>query len=225
MKKLEAVFFDLDGTLLDTLGDISKSYNLALEQLGLKTYDKADYRNFVGNGSYVLCQRLCGEKNSDKVEILNEIAQKIYKDNPADVSRVYDGIDLATKVLVDSGIKVCVLSNKPDAITQKIIKHYFPDGRFALVSGLKEGNVAKPDPEHLLNMCKKINVDAQNCIYVGDSDVDVDTARNAGMMSVACSWGFKDRCVLESKHPDVILDNTQDIARLLDIFENRKETK
>lgn len=218
MDKLEAVFFDLDGTLINTLGDISNSYNKALEHFGIEIHTESDYRSFVGNGSYVLCQRLCGEKHRDKVDLVNSIAQKIYKENPTEFSYPYEGIEDAVEVLESRGVKCCLLSNKPDAITQKIIDDFFPKERFELVSGLIEGKKAKPDEEYLLEMCKAIDVDPRNCIYLGDSEVDIQTARNANMKSVACSWGFRDLSVLEEADPDLIIEDTADIASLPEIF-------
>lgn len=223
MDKLEAVFFDLDGTLINTLADISKSYNLALTKMNLPTYTESDYKRFVGNGSYVLCQRLCGVDNENKVEELDATAKQIYKDNPSELSKPYDGIEDAIEVLESRGIACCVLSNKPDDIVQQIVDDFFPKGRFKLISGLKDGKKAKPDVEYLLEMCKQLDVDHRNCIYIGDSSVDVATARNADMKSVACSWGFREREELEAAEPDLIIDDVADIASLPEIFINLED--
>lgn len=220
MDKLEAVFFDLDGTLINTLGDISNSYNKALEKFGLEPHSESDYKKFLGNGSYVLCQRLCGEQHKDKAEELNSIAMKIYRDNSTEFSYPYEGIEDAVEVLASRGVYCCLLSNKPDEITQVIMDDFFPKDRFALVSGLKDGKKAKPDVDYLLEMCKELDVDPKNCIFLGDSQVDIHTARNANMKAVVCNWGFRDRSELEEEKPDLIIEDTADIASLPEIFIN-----
>lgn len=220
MDKLQAVFFDLDGTLVNTLGDIASAYNYALEQVGLPIRTEDEYKGFVGNGSKVLSERIVGSNHLYLAEEVNKIAVRKYQEDCTGFSDSYAGIQDAIEVLHSRGIKLAVLSNKPDALTQEIVKTFFSQSMFELIRGLTDGEHAKPNPEQLLKMCKQMDVDPRDCIFVGDSSVDVETAKNANMISVAVDWGFRSVAELEEAGADVILEDTADIASLPEIFDN-----
>lgn len=220
MDKLQAVFFDLDGTLVNTIGDIASAYNYALEQVGLPLRTEDEYKRFAGNGSRVLCQRAVGEEHVSLADEVDSIAVRRYQEDCTGLSHTYEGIQDAIEVLHSRGIKLAVLSNKPDPLTQEIIKTFFPESMFELVRGLSEGDKAKPDATLLLQMCERMDAEPRECIFVGDSEVDVETARNANMKSVAVDWGFRSVEKLEEAGADIILEDTADIASLPEIFDN-----
>ncbi len=220
MDKLQAVFFDLDGTLVNTIGDIASAYNYALEQVGLPLRTEDEYKLFVGNGSRVLSERIVGEAHQYLAGEVNNIAVAKYKEDCTGFSNTYDGIQDAIEVLHSRGIKLAVLSNKPDALTQEIIKTFFSKSMFQLIRGLSDGDAAKPDPSILLQMCEQMDVEPKESIFVGDSSVDVETAKNASMKSVAVDWGFRSVEELEAAGADIILEDTADIASLPEIFDN-----
>lgn len=219
MDKLQAVFFDLDGTLVNTLSDIANAYNYALAQVGLPARTESDYKQFIGNGSKVLCERLCGE-HTDKVDEVNAIAVARYLEYCTEISDAYTGVQDAIEVLHSRGIKIAVLSNKPDALTKEIIGTYFYKSMFAHIRGLKDGEEPKPDTTVLLSMCEDMEVDPRECIFLGDSETDVHTAKNCNMKSVAVDWGYRSVAQLEEAGADIILEDTADIASLPEIFEN-----
>lgn len=215
MKKL--VIFDLDGTLLNTIADLAAATNQALQQEGFPTHETDAYRFFVGNGINKLFERALPEQERTEKNILKirSLFIPYYDVHNADLSRPYPGIPELLAALQQKGIMLGVASNKYQAATQKLIAHYFPNISFVEVLGQREGIPAKPDPSIVNDILAKAGVEREEVFYVGDSNVDMQTAHNAGVTAVGVAWGFRPRTELEALHPAHILEKAEDLLPLL----------
>lgn len=214
MKKL--AIFDLDGTLLNTIADLAASTNHALSALGYPQHDEASYNFMVGNGINKLFERALpeGEKTEENVLRVRREFIPYYNQHNADKSRPYPGIVFLLHGLQQAGVQLAVASNKYQEATAKLIGHYFGDIRFAAVFGQREGVNVKPDPAVVLDILEVTGVEKQDVLYVGDSGVDMQTARNAGVTACGVTWGFRPRAELEEFAPAYIVDKAEDILPL-----------
>lgn len=187
--KYNAVLFDLDGTLLDTLGDLHYGVNLALQRHGYPERSMEEIRAFVGNGARQLMQLALpeGTPEAELEEILAEYLSW-YAVNFCVKAAPYAGVKAVVDTLIEKGVKVAIVSNKPDATTKKLGEMFFP-GLPAF--GQRDDIPKKPAPEMVWRAMETLGVAAEGAVYVGDSEVDVATARNAGLPLVAVSWGFR----------------------------------
>lgn len=215
MKKL--AIFDLDGTLINTIADLASSTNYALSKCGFPTHHTSEYKFFVGNGINKLFERSLPEGEKTEVNILKIRAEFIpyYDIHNADESRPYDGIPEILDKLQSQGIMLAVASNKYHSATQKLIKHYFPDINFIKVLGQREGKNPKPDPDIVFDILNAAGVDKKDVLYIGDSGVDMQTAKNAGVISVGVTWGFRPLSELKQFSPDYIIKHPQEILSLI----------
>lgn len=215
MKKL--VIFDLDGTLLNTIADLAAATNQALQHYGYPTHEVEAYRFFVGNGINKLFERALPETERTEENILKIRSQFVpyYDTHNADLSRPYPGIPELLRTLQQKGIKIAVASNKYQAATRKLIAHYFPEINFVEVLGQREGIPAKPDPSIVNEIRIKAGVNEKEILYVGDSNVDMQTARNAGVTALGVAWGFRPRTELEALHPAYIIEKAEELLSLL----------
>ena len=216
MKKL--VIFDLDGTLLNTIADLAAATNQALQQYGFPTHKEDAYRFFVGNGINKLFERALPEKerNEENVLKIRSLFIPYYDQHNADLSRPYPGIIELLSALQQKGIMTAVASNKYQAATRKLIAHYFPGIDFIEVLGQREGIPAKPDPSIVYDIIAKAGVKQEEVIYVGDSNVDMQTAHNAGVTSVGVAWGFRPRTELEALHPAYIIEKAEELLLFME---------
>ena len=187
--KYNAVLFDLDGTLLDTLGDLHLGVNVVLENHGYPQRTLEEIRTFVGNGARELirCALPAGTAETEIEEILREYLDW-YAVNFCVKAAPYAGVKAVVNALIEKGVKVAVVSNKPDATTKKLAEMFFP-GLPAF--GQRDDVPKKPAPEMVWKAMETLGVTAAEAVYVGDSEVDVQTAHNAGLPLVAVSWGFR----------------------------------
>lgn len=204
--------FDLDGTLVNSLEDLADATNYALKKHGYATHELSKYRYFVGDGVLKLIERAILEdgNKSDKVMQLIEEFNFYYEKHFSDKTRPYDGITELIKELKEKGIKVAVASNKPDDFTKKIVKTFFGDN-FDIVRGQIEGVPKKPDSSIAINIMHELNVSKEETVFVGDTNIDIRTARNAGTKSVGCLWGFRDYKELAEAGADNIAEKPADI--------------
>lgn len=207
--RVHAVIFDLDGTLADSLRDLGDAMNLALAELGLPTHPLTAYRAFVGEGVDVMARRAAGSADIDVWKLI-ERYRAHYKVIDHQHTRPFAGIPEALDELVAAKVKLAVLSNKRDDFTKVLVASQFGNWPFVEVRGEREGVPRKPDPTAAFEVALALNVLPANIAFVGDTAVDMNTARNAGMRSVGCLWGFRDREELEgAKAQRVISSPTQ----------------
>ena len=194
------VVFDLDGTLLDTLQDLANSVNYALQQHGMPQHSIDDIRRFVGNGVRLLMERAVpdGAANAEFEECFADFRQH-YMMHSLDTTRPYDGITEVLHELKARGCQLAVVSNKMMAATQELIRHFFPEIEVAIGEHEAEGIRKKPAPDTVFEALRQLNTDPSklntepSAVYVGDSDVDLLTARNSGLPCISVLWGFRDR--------------------------------
>ena len=192
---LQAFIFDLDGTLLDTLGDLAASVNYALKACGMPQHSIDDVRRFVGNGVRLLMERAVpdGAANPRFEEAFTTFRQH-YLEHSLDTTRPYDGIMEMLQALRQRGYRTAVVSNKFYAATQELCQHFFADSiEVAIGEHEAEGIRKKPAPDTVNEALRQLGVSREHAVYVGDSDVDIATAKASGMPCISVLWGFRDR--------------------------------
>ena len=211
MKKL--VIFDLDGTLINSLEDLGQAANYALSKNGFPTHSLASYPFFVGNGVRNLIRKALPEENRNDTTIdsLLKDFKEYYDDHNVDSTKPYDGIMELLKQLQEQGVKLAVASNKYQKATEKIVSQLFPDIKFVSVQGQQDGVNVKPDPSIVFNILGVALVPKAEVLYVGDSGVDMETARRACVDSVGVTWGFRSEKELNEYHADRIVHRASDI--------------
>ena len=216
MKK-KLVIFDLDGTLLDTIADLAQATNQALRQLGFPVHEEKSYYRFVGSGINKLFERALPPqaRTAENVAKVRALFVPYYDAHNADLTRPYDGIAPLLEHLQNSGFLLAIASNKYQSATEKLVRHYFPQIHFSAVLGQREGLPVKPDPLFVKEILTLTQTSAQETLYVGDSDVDMMTARNAEVEACAVTWGFRSREELLSFRPAFVAEQAQDIAQIL----------
>ena len=195
MNSFSTYIFDLDGTLLDTLGDLAASVNYALRTHGMPEHSLDDVRRFVGNGVRKLMERAIpdGVGNSRFDETFATFRQ-YYMAHSLDTTRPYEGIPATLAALKARGCHLAVVSNKMMAATQELCHHFFSDTiEVAIGEDEAAGIRRKPAPDTVFAALKALGVGKEDTVYVGDSDVDIQTARNAGLPCISVLWGFRDR--------------------------------
>lgn len=217
--RYDLVIFDLDGTLLNTIEDLGQAANYALERNGYATHSMASYPYFVGNGVRRLMTRVLPEDARDDENVDRVLGDFIeyYDEHCIDFTKPYNGMPELLQDLRDMGVAMAVASNKYQKAVSKIIPHYFPDIDFVAIEGQKEGVNVKPDPSIVFSILAKTKMAKADCLYVGDSGVDMETARRACIDSVGVTWGFRSKKELVEYHANAIVGNPIDI---LDIVEN-----
>ncbi len=185
--------FDLDGTLLSTLGDLAASCNYALRTNSMPERTVDEVRRFVGNGVKKLMERaIPGGLDNDKFDKTYADFRQHYMQHNLDTTKPYDGVMEMLEELRKRGKKVAVVSNKFYAATQELCRHFFGD-LVPVAIGEREDIRKKPAPDTVLEAMRQLGVTAERAVYIGDSDVDIDTARNSGMPCISVLWGFRDK--------------------------------
>ena len=206
------VIFDLDGTILDTLTDLTDAVNFALSSFGFPPRRSEEVCSFVGNGIRKLIERAIGREGYEKQEELFQTFRQFYAEHCSVTTRPYEGIEEVLKTLQNRGIKRAVLSNKSDAEVKKLIQTHFPN-LFDEVQGEDEsaGFPRKPNPKGVLEIMRRLNASAQETVYVGDSNVDIQTANNAGIDCILVTWGFKTKAFLLENGAKITVDTPSEI--------------
>ena len=213
--KYTAVVFDLDGTLLNTLEDLMDAVNYALDKYGYPIRTLEEIRHFVGNGVRKLMERSLpdGASNPDFEEILSAF-RTYYSIHCEDKTHAYDGILELMQQLKNSGYKIAIVSNKLDSAVKELNQSYF-NGYVQAAIGEKEGIRRKPAPDMVENALAELNCSKEEAVYIGDSEVDIQTAANAGLDCISVSWGFRDPDFLLKCGATVIADTPQQIYDLI----------
>lgn len=214
MKKL--VIFDLDGTLLDTIKDLGEAANNALSRAGFPTHSLSSYPFFVGNGVSRLLERVLPEdaRSQANVDMLRRYFTEYYGDHCTVHTTPYPGIPQLLQQLTEAGVKVAVASNKYQAAVAALIAHYFPSIQWAAVEGQKDDYPVKPDPSIVFDILSKVPTPKADVIYVGDSGVDMETARRACVASVGVTWGFRPVKELREYYAEHIVNRPSEILPL-----------
>lgn len=213
---MKACIFDLDGTLTDTLESLTYSVNKTLKEMALSPITAKECESFVGNGARVLMEcslRAAGEQNLDRIEEAMERYGRIFDANCTYHVTPYEGVTEMLENLKKRGIRLGVLSNKPHQQTVKVVREIFGEGVFDYAQGQQEQIPRKPDPEGVYRLLKEMQVTARECLYIGDSEVDIRTGRNAGVKTISVTWGFRTREVLMAAGAGTIIDRPEELLQ------------
>lgn len=216
MDNIKFVIFDLDGTLLDTLGDLAASVNFALAKSGMPQRSTDEVKSFIGNGIKKLIERAVptGCPKELEAEIFSDF-KRHYTANCRSLTRPYDGVGETLSALKNRGLGLAVVSNKADALSKALIGHFYP-GVFDTVWGEREGVAKKPSPDPLILCCRELGAAAENVLYVGDTEVDLATAKGAGCRCGIVTWGFRSAAEVAAMQPDLIITHPTDILKALE---------
>ena len=210
--------FDLDGTLLSTLDTITYHLNNALTAKGLPKIDISDTEKFIGNGARKLVSRAVRKSGVEDENTVLEVLtayNRAYDNAPLLGTVPYDGICELVDELVFKGVKLAVVTNKPDDTAKKLIEHFFP-GKFSIVSGGRADIILKPDPKEALNVLSLMGGAPSKCAFIGDTSVDILTGKNmSARLCVGVSWGFRTREELACAGADTIADNASELLDIL----------
>ena len=210
-----AVIFDLDGTLLNTLEDLADSVNFALGQFGFPPRTYGEVRDFVGNGVSNLVRRsLPGGQKTPEFEDVLALFRRHYSENCRSKTRPYGGILELLRALSGAGIKMAVVSNKYDAAVKELVRLYFGD-LIPVAIGESEKARRKPAPDTVLSALAQLGAAAEGAVYVGDSEVDLQTAKNAGLPCITVTWGFRDKASLAAAGAETMVDSVTELLRAL----------
>lgn len=215
MSKYKTVIFDLDGTLLDTLEDLCDSTNFALAEFGYPSRTLREVRAFVGCGIGKLIERALpfGCENPDYSAVFASFKAH-YGENCNNKTKAYDGIYSLLEALKSDGVNIAVVSNKVDSAVKALCARYFGE-YFSVAIGEREGIRRKPAPDSVFAVMDELGATSESTLYVGDSEVDVQTAQNAGIDLAAVSWGFRDREVLEALTSAPIADTAEELLNII----------
>jgi phosphoglycolate phosphatase len=214
---VEAVLFDLDGTLIDTVDDIGDAVNRVLSNRRFPIHANSDYRKFVGDGSRILIKRALPEKYR-KDEIIDACLKEYIEDYSRNYnvkSSLYFGIPHMLDALKSKGLKLAILSNKLDSITQNCVKIFLSTWRFDIVLGQRESVPRKPNPQGALEIAKKLSIPPSNFLYLGDTAIDMKTAVSAGMFPVGVLWGFRPIKELLENGACAVIDEPMDVLDII----------
>jgi len=204
--------FDLDGTLLNTLDDLAASVNYALRTHGMPERTLDEVRSFVGNGVRLLMERAIPEGSANpRFEETFATFRAYYMEHSLDTTRPYDGIPEVIHALKQRGCRLAVVSNKFYAATQELIRHFFPEITVAIGEHEAEGIRKKPAPDTVFEALRQLGVGKEKAVYVGDSDVDLQTARNSGLPCISVLWGFRDHDFLLANGATIFISRPEEL--------------
>lgn len=217
MKNFKAIIFDLDGTLVNSIYDLANAMNYVLTTNNLPTHNTETYKLFVGNGIRKLVERALPEhlQTREKIDIFHQQMLQYYNEHCIDKTQPYDGILELLAFLKKEHFHICILSNKTDELTKKIAKKLFAENTFDIVQGAVPAVPRKPNPTAAINIAQKLNINCQQILYVGDTNIDIETAKKAGMYAVGCTWGFRTKEELIKAYAELIIDHPSDLITFL----------
>jgi len=213
-----AIIFDLDGTLLDTLDDIANAANRALAARGFPTHPNPNYRTFIGEGVVKLMLQALPAAHQDEATVQACVGAYVqeYERTWNALTKPYPGVPEMLDALADRGLKLAVLSNKPDHFTQRCVGELLAEWTFEVVLGASDQFPRKPDPASAIETAKRLGVPSAECLYVGDSGVDMQTARAARMYAVGVLWGFRGKEELLKDGAQHLIAKPCEVLDLLD---------
>ncbi len=215
---IKACIFDLDGTMTNSLNSIAYFVNMATKKYGMPEIPVEEFKMMLGNGVKKLIERVLKKHNKEDSELEAKILKEFiesYQENPLYLCEVYDGILALLEELKAKNIKLAVLSNKEQTATEHVIKSLFPKDAFICVCGAKDGVPLKPDPTAVYAILSELQVEKDECLFIGDSSVDIQTGKNAGLSTVGVLWGFRSREELESVGADHIISHASELLKFI----------
>ena len=217
MKRFDGVVFDLDGTLIDSLEDIANAANATLAELGKPTCTLESFKTHVGDGVSVLFQRALPQTQSDPSLLAQcmSIYQGHYDRGWDHCTKPYPGIERMLAGLRSFGMKLAVLSNKPDHFTKRCVERFFPEVPFAQVLGHSDRFPRKPDPSSAIWIASELSCESSRVAYVGDTNTDMLTATSAGLYAIGVSWGFRDTDEIRQAGARQICDSAEELTEIL----------
>jgi phosphoglycolate phosphatase len=215
--KYKAVIFDLDGTLLYTLGDIALVVNKVLTELNMPAHPEESYKKFVGHGLKETLKRACvGDCSEETLETGYLRVMEEYNKNPVISTKPYEGIPALLDSLVDMGIKVAILSNKEDTLVKYIVGNLLSSWHFTTIQGILPDVPKKPDPYVVNQILLDMDVEPADAIFIGDSGVDMKTSVNSGLMGIGVTWGYRDIIELTESGAGILIDKPEEIIRIIE---------
>lgn len=205
----------MDGTTVNTINSIAHFANKALNKFGLPSIETERYKLLVGNGAVTLVKRMIAETGGSAEQfekVLNEY-NTTYDNDFMYLTKPYEGIPELLESLKKSGIKTAIVSNKPDSTAKKVSDKLFGEKLIDICFGAREGVPLKPDPAAVFEVMEILGAAPQECLYIGDTAVDMTTGKNAGIFTIGVLWGFRDRKEIESAGADIVTDNVNDILK------------
>ena len=215
---IKACVFDLDGTLTDTLDSLFFSVGATLQEMGLAGITKEECRAFVGNGARKLLEEslhAAGDVGHTRIEEAMSIYKRIFDANCTYKVVPYEGIVKILKILKEKNIKTVVLSNKPHQQTVKVVKEIFGDELVDWAQGQQEQIARKPDPAGVYAILSRFGIGKEQCLYIGDSEVDIQTGKNAGVTTIGVTWGFRSREQLVEAGAENLIDGAEELLEFL----------
>ena len=208
---MKLAIFDLDGTLVNSLADIAEATNFTMRELGLPEHELPKFNYMVGDGLRMLIERALPDDKQNLYDKAVELYNGYYGTHYTVKTTVYDGVMEMLDGLRGRGVILAAASNKTDFFTTDVISHYFGDDRFEMVLGKSKGRPVKPDPAILYEILDKLHADKDDCFMIGDTSIDIETGKNAGIKTIGCLWGFRTREELEKAGADFIAEKPSDI--------------
>lgn len=207
--------FDLDGTIADTLQDLADAVNYGLRELGCPEHPVESYKKMVGNGAQKLCRRALPEDKKELSVQLHELFRKYYEVHYLDNTRLYDGIYETVCKLADSGVIVAVATNKPQNVAREVVSKLLPDVKFSSVLGGCDERPKKPSPDIIREILSALPCEDNIGYMIGDSNVDIQTAKNSDLIPIGCEWGFRGADELRAEGAELIASCPADIVRFI----------
>ena len=218
----KVIIFDLDGTLLDTLEDIATSVNYVLSKYKKEPIEVEKYRYLVGSGALKLIQDVLPQESEQSIKDALSIFEKHYATQYDKNTKLYDGIAKLLTFLQKRGVKMAILSNKPDSFTKLCALKYLRNWKFEAVYGIRDGVPRKPDPAGAFEIMRELHVEPKECLYMGDTKTDMITAKSADIDSIGVLWGFREKEELEQNGAKYISTSPADTIKLISCIESEK---
>ena len=219
MQRFKGVIFDLDGTLLDTIQDIANAMNTVLQRYNFPTHDLDSYRFFIGSGIAKLVERSLPSEVSESVKY-SKLVEEVFQEYALHLNKFtapYSGVVDLLDGLTQLGVPFAILSNKADEFMDEVVSNYFSKWNFAVVLGARYGLPRKPDPYSVLEIAEIMNLQPSEIVYLGDTDIDMQTAVNSGTYAVGSAWGFRSAEELRANGAHVVIQNP---CELLELFQD-----
>lgn len=215
---IKLVVFDLDGTLVDTVESIAKTANTALNELGYAALPISNFKFYAGDGVGELLKRVIRDSHGNEAkdyDLLHKWYLHYFPEYACYHVEVYLGVRELLSSLVEKKIRLGVYTNKPQHIAEQVLRSLFPEFIFDFIIGQSEGQERKPSPKGVLDMMEALELERKEVLYVGDTDTDMQTGKNAGVKTIGVLWGFRDREELETHGADVIVEKAEEILDYL----------